>query len=84
MGGGKMYHTLARLVVISVVWGATMATSPVRAQTLLQDLDPGSLTEGIFVDMIYSPERNADQKGKVLAKETQKNKNLKLKSNKKS
>ena len=47
-------------------------------------LYPGSLTEGIFVDMIYSPEPNADQKGKALAKETQKNKNLKLKSNKKS
>lgn len=50
-----MKHRLAKLVAVSAVLGAAIAASPVRAQTLLQDLDPGSLSEGIFVDMIYYP-----------------------------
>ena len=79
-----MNHTLVKLVAVLVVWGAAIATSPVRAQTLLQDLDPGSLTEGIFVDMIYYPESNSVQKGRAPAKESKTNKNAKQSSNKKS
>lgn len=30
--------------------------SPAGAQTLLQDLDPGSVTEGAFADLFYYPE----------------------------
>ncbi len=79
-----MKHRLAKLVAVSAVLGAAIASSQVRAQTLLQDLDPGSLSEGIFVDMIYYPESNTVQKGKALAKETKKDKKLKQGGNKKS
>lgn len=79
-----MNHPLVKLVAVLVVWGAAIAATPVRAQTLLQDLDPGSLTEGIFVDMIYYPESNTVQKGKALAKETKKDKKSKQGGNKKS
>lgn len=75
---------LAKLVAISVVWGAAMVPSEVHAQTLLQDLDPGSLTEGIFVDMIYYPESKSVQQGKTSAKGAQKNKKLKQSRDKKS
>ena len=38
------------------------AATPSRAQTLLQELDPGSVTEGAFVDLFYHPElRHDDQ-----------------------
>jgi hypothetical protein len=79
-----MNHPLVKLVAVLVVWGAAIAATPVRAQTLLQDLDPGSLTEGIFVDMIYYPESNSVQKGRAPAKENKTNKNAKQGSNKKS
>jgi len=79
-----MNHTLVKLVAVLVVWGAAIATSPVRAQTLLQDLDPGSLTEGIFVDMIYYPESNSVQKGRAPTKENKTNRSAKQGSNKKS
>ena len=79
-----MNHIIAKLVTALVVWGAAIAASPVYAQSLLQDLDPGSLTEGIFVDMIYYPESNSVLKGRVPAKETRTNKNSKQGSNKKS
>ena len=79
-----MKHRLAKLVAVSAVLGAAIAASPVRAQTLLQDLDPGSLSEGIFVDMIYYPESNTVQKGKALAKETKQDKKSKQGGNKKS
>lgn len=36
--------------------------SPSGAQTFLQDLDPGSVTEGAFADLFYYPEpRTQDQ-----------------------
>lgn len=79
-----MNRSFAKLIAFSVVWGAAVAVSPTHAQSLFQDLDPGSLTEGIFVDMIYYPESNSAQKGKPPTKETKKNKNSTLGSNKKS
>ncbi len=36
------------------------AATPTRAQTLLQELEPGSVTEGAFVDLFYHPEPRRD------------------------
>ena len=49
---------LKLLVLAMLVTGA----SPSRAQTLMQDLDPGSVTEGAFADLFYYPEpKSQDQ-----------------------
>lgn len=48
-----------KLLVLSAL---IATTTPTRAQTLLQDLDPGSVTEGAFADLFYHPEpRHNDQ-----------------------
>lgn len=50
-----------KLIVISTL---IAAAAPVQAQTLMQDLDPGSVTEGAFADLFYHPEpRHDDQLG---------------------
>jgi hypothetical protein len=40
----------AGLVALAVVTSVTFA----NGQTFLQDLDPGSLTEGVFGDIVYT------------------------------
>jgi hypothetical protein len=47
---------LKLLVLATLLAGVT----PSRAQTLLQDLDPGSVTEGAFADLFYYPEPKAN------------------------
>ncbi len=46
-----------KLLVLSIL---VAAATPSRAQTLLQDIDPGSVTEGAFVDLFYHPESRRD------------------------
>ena len=47
------------LLVFATTFGGVASS---RAQTLLQDLDPGSVTEGAFADLFYYPEpRTVDQ-----------------------
>lgn len=48
-----------KIIVISTL---IAAAAPAGAQTLMQDLDPGSVTEGAFADLFYHPEpRHDDQ-----------------------
>lgn len=49
---------LFRLFPLKLLALATFlaGVSPSGAQTLLQDLDPGSVTEGAFADLFYYPE----------------------------
>lgn len=43
-----------------VVAAFLASVSPAGAQTLLQDLDPGSVTEGAFADLFYYPEPKSE------------------------
>ena len=54
-----MRRVLSQLCKYSVLAALVLGAAPVEAQNLLQDLDPGSLTEGVFVDVIYHPESAA-------------------------
>ena len=51
-----MHRFLSKLCKYCFVSALVLGAAPVQAQNLLQDLDPGSLTEGVFVDIIYHPE----------------------------
>lgn len=50
--------TLKLLIISAFLVGA----APSHAQTLLQDLDPGSVTEGAFADLFYYPEPKNDNR----------------------
>ncbi len=43
-------------LTLLVLGGLLVSVSASHAQTLLQDLDPGSVTEGAFADLFYYPE----------------------------
>ena len=48
-----------KLLIIPTVF---IGAAPSHAQTLLQDLDPGSVTEGAFADLFYYPEPKIDDR----------------------
>jgi len=51
-----------RILTLKLLALATFlaVVSPAGAQTLLQDLDPGSVTEGAFADLFYYPEPKSE------------------------
>jgi hypothetical protein len=58
---GKMPN-VNRFLPLKILAVATflVSVSPAGAQTLLQDLDPGSVTEGAFADLFYYPEPKSE------------------------